>query len=189
MITNNRLHAIFIGAVIILALVALGSALGLIDDLGLKVQKSDPTLAKVVSVADGDTITVNQLGKKEKVRLLGIDTPEKNHPEKAVQCFADEATDFLKDLVDGKQVRLEADPTNTNRDQYDRLLRYVYLEDDTFVNEAILEAGYGFAYTSFPLTKKSALISAERSAKNNSSGLWSSCEVFDDNGRSQTNPD
>ena len=145
---------------------------------------------KVTSISDGDTLSVDMNGKSELLRLIGIDTPEKNHPEKPVQCFAVAATMFLESEIDraGGYVRLQADPTNDNRDQFNRLLRYVYLDDGTLVNKEILAQGYGFAYTGFPLQKMDELIEAERQARESESGLWSNCEPSIENGRYTTEP-
>lgn len=90
---------------------------------------------KVLSVVDGDTIKVDVRGKKETIRLLGIDTPETVDPRKPVQCFGKAASDKMKSFVSGKSVILVDDATQGNRDKYNRLLRYVYLPDEkrTFV--------------------------------------------------------
>jgi endonuclease YncB( thermonuclease family) len=85
----------------------------------------DQNLHQVLSVADGDTILVDMHGKTETIRLIGVDTPETHHPNKPVQCFGPEASDFtqLAELA-GEYVRLEADMFSDNRDRYDRLLRF-----------------------------------------------------------------
>lgn len=83
-------------------------------------------------VVDGDTIIVNIDGKKERVRLIGVDTPETKHPNKPVEYFGREASAFTKGMVEGKKVKLEYDWQR--RDKYGRLLAYVYLEDGTFLN-------------------------------------------------------
>src|SRR5512133_2107372 len=93
----------------------------------------------VTRVVDGDTFVLDN---GDKVRLLGIDTPEKwesakldrdaertRHDKKLIQALGQRASEFAKKLVEGKKVRLESDPANSDRDKYGRLLRYVYLED------------------------------------------------------------
>ena len=95
------------------------------------VQPSDTnsaSLVKVTRVVDGDTIEIEG---GEKVRYIGIDTPETVDPRKPVQCFGVEASKKNKEMVEGKMVRLEKDITD--KDKYNRLLRYVWL-DDVFVN-------------------------------------------------------
>lgn len=86
-------------------------------------------LHEVISVTDGDTLKINLNGNIETLRLIGIDTPETVDPRKPVQCFGQESSDKAKQLLSGKKVSLEADPTQGERDQYGRLLRYVFLED------------------------------------------------------------
>lgn len=99
-------------------------------------------------VVDGDTIVVDMDGKQEKVRLIGVDTPETVHPEKPVEYFGKEASEFTKRMAEGKKVRLEYDWQD--RDKYGRVLAYVYLEDGTFLNAEIVRQGFGFAYTRYP---------------------------------------
>ena len=123
--------------------------------------------AKVVKVVDGDTLV---LSNGEKIRLIGVDTPEIAHPLKAVQYFAKEAGSFTKTMVEGKKVRLELDWQK--RDKYDRLLAYVYLEDGTFLNAEIIKQGYGFAYTRFPFKYLEEFRRYQKEARENNRGLW-----------------
>lgn len=121
-------------------------------------------------VIDGDTIVVEIDNKQEKVRLIGVDTPETVHPEKPVQYFGKEASLFTKNMVEGKKVRLEYDWQR--RDKYGRLLAYVYLEDGTFLNAEIIKQGYGFAYTRFPFKYLEEFRKYEREAREKNRGLW-----------------
>ena len=89
--------------------------------------------AKIVRVIDGDTI---KLETGEVVRYIGIDTPETVHPSKPVQCYGKEASDKNREFVEGKEVKLEKDISET--DKYNRLLRYVWL-GDTLVNEYLVK--------------------------------------------------
>jgi endonuclease YncB( thermonuclease family) len=139
-------------------------------------QTNQPGLYSVTSFSDGDTIQVDMNGKKETIRFIGVDTPETHDPRKAVQCFGQAAAKFTHDLIGEKgSVRLEADPLSTNRDRYDRLLRYVYLPDGRLVEAEIIGQGYGFAYTSFPFTKSDEFRALERQAREQNKGLWGSC--------------
>lgn len=131
---------------------------------------------KVVQIEDGDTITVVMDGNEERVRFIGVDTPETKDPRKPVQCFGQAASSFTKNLIGQNPVRLEADPENTNRDRYNRLLRYIYLPDGTLVNAKIIEEGYGFAYTSFPFSKKQEFKNLENQARAENRGLWNECQ-------------
>lgn len=121
-------------------------------------------------VVDGDTIVVNIAGKIEKVRLIGVDTPETVHPQKPVERFGKEASEFTRRMVAGKTVRLEYDWQT--RDKYGRLLGYVYLQDETFLNAEIIKQGYGFAYTKYPFKYLDDFRRYEREARENSRGLW-----------------
>ncbi|MSU75582.1 MAG: hypothetical protein EXS55_03655 [Candidatus Magasanikbacteria bacterium] len=122
-------------------------------------------------VVDGDTV---QLESGEKVRYIGINAPESVDPRRSVQCFGKEASERNKQLVEGKFVRLVKDVSPT--DKYGRLLRYVYLEDGTFVNLKLVEDGYALASTFPPDVKFSKLfVSAARQAREAGRGLWSAC--------------
>lgn len=136
-----------------------------------------PGYYQVIQIFDGDTISVNMNGKEEKVRFIGVDTPETHDPRKSVECFGQAANKFTSDLVGQNSVRLESDPLSTNRDRYDRLLRYVYLPDGRLVNLEIINAGFGFAYTHYPFTKMDDFREAERQAREANRGLWSACPV------------
>src|SRR4030043_1262577 len=122
---------------------------------------------KVKRVIDGDTLLLTN---GEKVRLIGVDTPETKHPQKPVQRFGKEAYLFTRTMVEGKEVRLEFDWQK--RDRYGRLLAYVYLPDGTFLNAEIIKQGYGFAYTRFPFKFLEEFRSYEKEAKENKRGLW-----------------
>lgn len=121
-------------------------------------------------VIDGDTIVVEMDGKHEKVRLIGVDMPETVHPSKPVEYFGKEASEFTKNMVEGKQVRLEYDWQK--RDKYGRLLAYVFLIDGTFVNAEIIKQGYGHTYTRFFFKYLDEFRKHEREARENNRGLW-----------------
>lgn len=135
-----------------------------------------PGYYNIASFEDGDTITVDMNGTKERVRMIGIDTPETQDPRKPVQCFGKAASAFTKQLIGNQQVRLESDPLSGNRDRYNRLLRYVYLSDGRLVQAEILRQGYGFAYTSFPFTKSDEFVRYQKEARDQNRGLWNSCQ-------------
>lgn len=136
---------------------------------------SRPTvkLYTVVSVTDGDTIKVDYEGVITPVRLIGVNTPETVDPRKPIECFGREASDYLKGLLTGRQVALEADPSQTDRDKYNRLLRYVYLDGED-INLKIISEGYGYEYTyNVPYAKQSTYKAAQSTAEANDRGLWS----------------
>lgn len=146
---------------------------------------------QVKSINDGDTIVVDMDGRDETIRFIGVDTPETHRPNTPVQCWGPEATTFTTNILSnfGNQVRLEADPINTNRDRYDRLLRYVYLSDGRMLNLELIKEGQGFAYTSFPFEKSKEFIDYGESAKNSGKGLWATCNItVDQYGAQHTEP-
>ena len=118
-------------------------------------------------VIDGDTIV---LSNGEKVRLIGVDTTETKHPKKPVEYYGKEATAFTKRMVGGKVVKLKYDVQR--RDEYDRLLAYVYLMNGTFLNAEIIKQGYGHAYTRFPFKYMEEFKLYEKEARENKRGLW-----------------
>lgn len=129
---------------------------------------------KVLRVIDGDTIEVSLNGKKESVRLIGIDAPETVDPRKTVQCFGKEASEKARELLDGKEIILESDPTQGNRDKYQRLLRYVYINNIS-INKLMISEGYAHEYTyqSNPYKYMEEFRNAEKIARESKKGLWS----------------
>jgi len=143
---------------------------------------TDSTGAFYVSrVIDGDTI---KLSDGSHVRLIGIDTPESGYNAKlardvkrghkdidAILKMGKEASNFTRGLVQGKKVRLEFDVEK--RDKYGRLLAYVYLDDETFLNAKIIEEGYAQVMTIPPNVKHADLfLKMQREAREKGRGLW-----------------
>jgi len=129
---------------------------------------------EVVKVVDGDTVDVNINGKVERLRLIGIDTPETVDPRKPVQCFGIEASNKAKELLIGKSVSLEEDKSQGDRDKYKRLLRYIYLPDGTNLNLYMIREGFAHEYTfALPYKYQAEFKQAEIDARNNGKGLWS----------------
>ena len=136
-----------------------------------------PQVRTVTRVVDGDTL---MLDGGERVRLIGVDTPETVHPRKPVQCFGTDASKFTKRLAQGQTVRLEFDQANAHvlhRDKYQRTLAYVYLLDGLLINREIIRQGYGHAYTHYPFRYLEKFRAAEREARRNSRGLWGACRL------------
>lgn len=106
-----------------------------------------PTERTCVRVVDGDTI---ELDGRERVRYIGIDTPETKHPRKPVQWMGKEASEANRILVEGKRVGLEYDAERT--DKYGRTLAYVYV-GKVMVNELLVKAGYAQVSTYPPNVK------------------------------------
>lgn len=164
-----------------------------VPQLQKKEQKqSQPEIVNVVKVTDGDTFEIDmkdENGKNFRVRMLGIDTPEKfnsnklerdvertGKDKKTIQKLGELASDFTKALIDKKKVRLEKESNYEDKDRYGRLLRYVYLEDGTFVNKKIVSEGYANAYRHFKISKLDEFIAAEKEARENKRGLWGNVE-------------
>lgn len=139
----------------------------------LHASAAEVELFNVVKVVDGDTISVSISGKTETIRLIGLDTPETVDPRKTVECFGKEASDKAKSLLAGKKVKLTADESQGDKDKYNRLLRYVFLEDGTNVNKLMISEGYGHEYTyNLPYKYQAEFKTAELSAQRNKKGLW-----------------
>ncbi len=150
---------------------------------------AQPGLYGINHFVDGDTIAVNMNGKVEKVRFVGVDTPETHKPDTPVQCYGPAAAAFTKSIIGSRPVRLVSDSLSTDRDRYGRLLRYVYLPDGTLVNEKLIQEGYGFYYPYFPFTKSAQFSADEQSAMAARQGLWASCHpIPTDSGGYVSNP-
>lgn len=148
----------------------------LINQPASLIATSSAELVKVKRVIDGDTI---ELETKQKVRYIGVDTPELHDPRKKIECYGKEAMEENKKLVEGKMVRLEKDISET--DKFKRLLRYVYIPTEAspsgiFVNDYLVKEGYAFASTFPPDVKFANLfLLSQQEAKAENKGLWSKC--------------
>ncbi len=132
--------------------------------------------AKVVKHVDGDTIYVKienpppGIKQIEKIRMIGVDTPETVDPRKPVQYFGKQASNFTKKRLLGKTVYLAFDWNL--RGKYGRLLAYIYLPDGSCHNADLIREGYGHAYTVFPFQFLNEFRELERYAKEHKKGLW-----------------
>ena len=133
--------------------------------------------AQVLRVVDGDTIRVRLDGRTERVRYIGVDTPESVKPGTPVQCYAKRAAAANAALVAGREVRLVGDVER--RDRYGRLLAYVYREPDgAFVNAALVRDGYARTLTIAPNVAQSRqLAQLARAARESGRGLWAACAM------------
>jgi micrococcal nuclease len=131
-------------------------------------------LYRVTKVIDGDTIKVEINGKNETVRLIGIDSPETTDPRRSIQCFGKEASDKAKEILINKNIFLEKDPTQGDKDKYSRLLRFVFLEDGTNFNKFMVSEGYAHEYTyqNNPYKYQQDFKDAQKTARENKKGLW-----------------
>ncbi|GAB4365795.1 MAG: hypothetical protein Kow009_02570 [Spirochaetales bacterium] len=126
--------------------------------------------ATVTRVIDGDTIEVMLEGKRYKVRLIGVDTPETVAPGRPVERFGKEASQFTRSNLDRKTVYLAFDWDLYDR--YGRLLAYVYLPDGRCFNAEIVRLGYGHAYTRYPFQFLEEFRQLESEARQAKRGLW-----------------
>jgi micrococcal nuclease len=128
-----------------------------------------------VRVVDGDTIHVELGATREKVRYIGIDTPETKDPRRPVQCYGRQAADFNAQLVAGERVRLVRDVEP--RDRYGRLLAYVYrVRDGLFVNAELARLGYAQPLSIAPDVRYAPRFAAlARQARQAGRGMWSAC--------------
>jgi micrococcal nuclease len=126
----------------------------------------------VVRVVDGDTIHVRIGDRVEKVRYIGVNTPEVHHPKKGEEPGGREAMAVNRTLVEGKTVRLETDVQS--RDRYGRLLAYVWT-GDVMVNAELVRRGYAQVMTIPPNVRHQALfVKLQRDARDAGRGLWRS---------------
>ncbi len=133
-----------------------------------------PRLTRVI---DGDTIDIEMSPSTtpERVRLIGINTPETVDPRKPVECFGKEASRKMKEIAEGKSVRIEGDSSQDAYDKYHRRLAYVFLLDGTFINKQMIEEGYAYEYTyRVPYQYQKEFKAAEHSAREAGRGLWAS---------------
>lgn len=124
---------------------------------------------RVAGIIDGDTIDVLIDGERSRIRVIGIDTPERD------ECGYQEASSAMQSLVQSRDVQLEADPTQGDTDRYDRLLRHVFTVDGINVAEEIIARGLGREYTySAPYLYVDDYLAAQRHAQQQQLGLWGS---------------
>ena len=131
--------------------------------------------ARVERVVDGDTIIVDGPAGRERVRYIGIDTPETVAPDRPVGCYGPQASAANHRLVEGRTVRVV--PGAESRDRYDRLLAYVYLPGSArSVNEELVRIGAADTLTIAPNTEKAGELAAlRRQARARGAGLWGTC--------------
>ncbi|WP_051062625.1 thermonuclease family protein [Ilumatobacter nonamiensis] len=132
--------------------------------------------AVVDRVVDGDTVDVIIDGREERIRLIGIDTPETKRPNSPVECYGPEASAFTEALLpEGTLLRIERDVVG--RDDYGRLLGYlIRVDDGLFVNDEIVRRGFAQPLSIAPNTVHADLfVDAARTAERDDLGLWSAC--------------
>lgn len=168
---RRRRVARLVGTVLIVA-----AATGCTPDGQISAPQPQST-AVVDYVVDGDTVDLTIDGQVERVRLIGIDTPESVSRDDPVQCFGIEASDALRGLLpEGTAVRIERDAEA--RDRFGRLLLYVYrADDDLFVNRWLVDGGFADTLFFEPNTSfETEFTRARNEARSAELGLWGACD-------------
>ena len=136
----------------------------------------DGANGRIVKVIDGDTVDVSMSGRTERVRLIGIDTPETKKPNTPIQCFGPEASKHINELLPvDTPVLVQRDVEA--RDPYGRLLGYVYrTSDNLFVNQDLIINGFARPLSIAPTTAfASEFATLAQTAQNSKIGLWGEC--------------
>ena len=137
-------------------------------------EKYNSNTFTVINVVDGDTLDINcpdGQNRYTRIRLLGIDTPEIN-TKSGEMYFAKEASEFTRKTSLGKQVTIYLDEPSGTRDKYGRLLAYVLLPDNVFLNEILLSDGFAYSYTKYRHSYYNKYNQLESRARTNKKGLW-----------------
>lgn len=130
----------------------------------------------ILKVVDGDTVDIDINGHTERIRLIGVNTPETKHPTKPIECFGPEASAYLTQLLPkSTTVRIERDVEA--RDRYGRMLLYLYLgSNDLFINLDLVARGYGTPMSIEPNTfHRNDFVRAAAQAEAANVGLWKAC--------------
>lgn len=137
--------------------------------LGLLLALTSQALAeKVIYVIDGDTVILDN---HERVRLIGINSPEIASKYHRGEYYGKEAKKYLKKRIEGKEISLK--PGAEPFDKYERRLAYIYLTDGTFINEELVRLGYAETFRKFPFIYKEQFLELEKEAKDKRLGMWS----------------
>ena len=173
----RRIHGIGLVGLLLIIAIALIQNHGWLNKPEKGVMTTQPGLYAINHYVDGDTISVDMNGQAQEVRFIGIDTPETHKPNTPVQCYGPAAAAYTQSRIkaSGGKVRLVSDNLSTNRDRYNRLLRYVYLPDGTDLNQQLVANGYAFYYPYFPYSKSAEFSKDEQTAMAAHKGLWGAC--------------
>ena len=153
-----------------------GVGLSLLMSCSSGVTTENEVLITIHKVVDGDTVDIDINGNTERVRLIGVNTPETKHPTKPIECFGPEASAYLAQLLPkGTHVRIERDIEA--RDRYGRMLLYLYRElDNLFINLDLVLRGYGTPMSIEPnIFHRNDFVHAAALAETTNVGLWQAC--------------
>ncbi|MBN2376797.1 MAG: thermonuclease family protein [Sedimentisphaerales bacterium] len=174
---RNR-HLLKILAALIVAALILSDRLDLLPQSVLPDHKlyHDKTFT-VIRVIDGDTLDIDtpdpiQNHPTTRIRLWGVDTPETKHPKFGKMYFGPEAAKFTEDLTLNQPIRVVLEPFEKSRDKYQRLLAYIYLPDDSSLNEKLLAQGYAYADERFSHMFRKKFLELQKQAQRQKLGLW-----------------
>lgn len=127
---------------------------------------------EVARIVDGDTIDIKTDNGTASVRLIGINAPEVSHGESKGECFGDESTSHLEQLIGGSEITLEYDESQGRYDKYNRILAYIYVGNDN-INYQMIRDGYAREYTyETPYKYKNDFVKAGDSAAEEKLGIW-----------------
>ncbi|NCV74785.1 hypothetical protein EBW23_02425 [bacterium] len=150
--------------------------LSLLMSCGNSTTSKNEVLITILKVVDGDTVDIDINGRTERVRLIGVNTPETKHPTKPIECFGPEASAYMTELLPkGTTVRIERDVEA--RDRYGRMLLYLYRDSDNlFINLDLVSRGYGTPMSIEPNTfHRNDFVQAAALAEVSNVGLWKAC--------------
>lgn len=172
----SRKHSTLSAAIIVISiLLTVAQQQGWLSSAKKTVVVNQPGLYTVTRFIDGDTVAVSMNGHEEKLRLIGVDTPETHKPNTPVQCYGPAAAAYTKTVLTNQKIRLVSDEKTTDRDRYGRLLRYIYLTDGRDFNKMLIQTGHAFYYPYFPFTKSNEFAADQATAKAANLGLWGNC--------------
>lgn len=140
------------------------------DSTGADATVPDSLRCRCSRVVDGDTIVVEISGRNERVRLVGINTPESADPRRAVAWFGKESADYTRKMLEGRWVELQFKP-DERRDNHGRMLAYVHRDGEDFCARLIRE-GYAYSFPRYPHPRLSEYERLQRQARNALRGLW-----------------
>jgi micrococcal nuclease len=169
--TSKKLQKIFFALVIGIAIILIRHY-----EWKQKIQRTPEIsgMAQLVRVVDGDTIIVRINNEEERIRIIGIDTPESVQPNTPIECFGKEASGYTKELLkEISELNIETDPTQDTRDRNGRILAHVFV-GGVNLGETLVRGGYAYEYTyNDPYKYQSKYKEAQKYAKDNAIGLWS----------------
>ena len=172
MINKLGLPLFVIGIFLILLSLSKNLQTNIKSTQSVKLSSGLESQALITKIVDGDTVDVEIDGKKDVVRLIGINAPETG------ECFGRESANKARAILNSKVVVLEADPSQDDRDKYNRILRYIFLSDKSNFGELMINNGFAKEYTYFnsPYKYQSFFKNAEKEARGNNRGLWEACK-------------